>query len=97
MAGSGLELSGDIRSHVAIRKEGLRVACRNDVELSIVIELTDGEQRPSVRRGTESQSPLELVTLGFRRAPAGQQPMSMLPRDAELASQVAHRKPLAPQ
>jgi len=82
MAGSGFELAGYIRSHVAISKERLRVACRNEVELSVIVELTDGEQRPSVRRGTESQSPLELVTLSFGGAPARQQPMGMLPRHA---------------
>src|SRR5207247_7939426 len=51
MAGRGLEVLGDTRRHVAIRKQRLRVTGRYDVELPVVVELPDGVERvTAVRR-----------------------------------------------
>jgi hypothetical protein len=42
MEGSGLERTGDIRSHLSTGEERLRIPGRNDLELAIVVELTHG-------------------------------------------------------
>jgi hypothetical protein len=97
MAGSGLKLTGDIRRQVPIGEQGLRIPCWNDVELSVVVQLTDGEQRLPFTRCAESQCVLELVSLRFSGTAPGQQPMCVLTRDAELTGQICDRETLTPQ
>lgn len=97
MGGGGLELLGDTRRQVAGGEQRLRVARGNEVELAVVVELADRVQRRAAARASESERCLELRPLRLGRPAPGQQPVTMLPRDAELSRQIRDRQPLAPQ
>jgi hypothetical protein len=92
---SGIELLGYTRRHLAIGKQGLCVACGNKVEFLVVVQLADRVQRTSVGRGSECQRMFELGALRVDRATPREEPMRVLPRDAELSGEIRDGKPLS--
>ena len=97
MERGGLECAGDIRGHLSAGEERLRVTGRDDVELTVVVELADGEQRASCCRCPERKCMFELIPLGIRGPAARQESVRMLSRDAELSGEIRDRQPFAPQ
>jgi hypothetical protein len=97
MEGCGLERAGDIRSHLSAGEERLRVPGGNDLELTVVVELADGEKRVPCGRRAEGERMFELVSLGLRRPAPRKQPVRVLTGYTELCGQVRDRQPLPPE
>jgi hypothetical protein len=96
MERSWLEGLGYIRRDIPAGEERLRIACWNDVQLSLVVQLTNGEERIPSGRWPECKGTFEFVALCLCRTSACQEPMRVLPGDAELAGQICHREALTP-
>src|SRR5438128_12341622 len=97
MERSGLELSGDGRRQLAIGEKRLCVTGGNEIELALLVELSDREQWTTVRGCSQGERSFEFGALRLGRTASGEEPMGVLPRDAELTGQIGDGQPLAPQ
>jgi hypothetical protein len=95
VVGNRFELAGDTSCHIGIGEQRLRIAGRNEVELTGVVELADRVQRLPARRDSERERGIELGPLRFGVTAAGQQAVRMLPGDAEPTREVRDRKTFA--
>ena len=97
MERSGLERTGYIRSHLSTGEERLCIPGRNDVQLTVVVELSHGVERTPGGRCSEGKRVLELIPLRLCRPSPRQETMGMLSRDAKLSGQIGDRQTFAPE
>jgi hypothetical protein len=93
----GFELLRHLRRHVTVCEERLRVAGGHEVELTVVGELADRVERMPTGRASERERDFELCPLRLRGPATCQQPVRVLPGDAQLSGQICDRKALATQ